>query len=410
MLDIKFIRENPEKVKKGAKDKGITIDVDEIIQLDKEASVLNVAKQKLQEERNSAAKDKNIEKGREIKQKLDDVDAELEPLEKALKTKLLEIPNLPKEDVPSEDEEVKKEGKPTKFEFVPKDHLEIGEMLDIIDVQRAAKISGTRFGYLKNAGALLEFALVQFAFETLIKEGFKHIVPPVLIKKEITEKLGYWNGGGNEDYYLVTDPEENAQFYLVGTAEHAIVPMHSDEVLNKKDLPLRYVGFSTAFRREAGTYGKDTRGILRVHQFDKVEMVSFVENGKEDEEHEFLLSQEEKLFKSLEIPYRVVRIKATDLGFPISSKFDIEAWLPGQDMYREMTSVSTTGDFQARRLNIRYQDAADKKFVNILNGTGFAIGRTIIAILENHQEKDGSVRVPEILQKYMGGLKKIIAK
>lgn len=440
MLDIKFIAENKDLVLRGIARKNTKIPgnlslekfLDSLIELNNKFKKIQNEIQSLNQQANKASNERDFEKGKQIKEEKQEKQNELESLSSQileispdLKTNsfedgfnqlLREIPQLPKDDVPDEDNEIKKVGEPAKFSFTPKDHLEIGEALDIIDVERAAKVSGSRFGYLKNEGALLEFALVKYALETLLKEGFNPVVPPVLIKKEITDKLGYWNGGGNEDYYLVVEPgdKENKTgeelFYLIGTAEHSIVPMHKDEVLNKKDLPLRYVGFSSAFRREAGTYGKDTRGILRVHQFDKVEMVSLTFNGEEDKEHEFLLEIEEKLFQGLGIPYHVLNINAKDLGFPISKKYDIEAWIPSQDKYREMTSVSTTGDFQSRRLNIKYQDGDQKRYVNILNGTGFAIGRTIIAILENYQEADGSVHVPEVLQKYMGGITKIERK
>jgi seryl-tRNA synthetase len=288
--------------------------------------------------------------------------------------------------------------------------------MDMIDAT-GTKVSGSRFAYLKGDLVLLEFALVQFAMETLVKEGFTPIIPPVLIKKEITEGLGYWHAGGNEDYYLVSDfnvdegkDEKENPLYLVGTAEHAIVPMHKDEVFQKKDLPKRYVGFSSAFRREAGTYGKDTKGILRVHQFDKVEMVSFVPEEDDEAEHEYLLSLEEKLFQALEIPYQVIKMCTGDLGFPVARKYDLEAWMPGQNKYREVTSVSTVTDFQSRRLNIKYLDGSDKKYVHILNGTAFAIGRTIIAIMENQQQIDGSILVPKVLQKYIGKEKISAAK
>ncbi|OGH06315.1 MAG: serine--tRNA ligase, partial [Candidatus Levybacteria bacterium RBG_13_35_9] len=328
-------------------------------------------------------------------------------VEEELKQWLLKVPNPAKDDVKvgkddRENEVLRKVGKPARFAFTPKDHLELGEKLDIIDVSRASKVSGARFAYIKNEGVLLEFALVQFALETLIKEGFTPVVPPVLLKTEVMKGLGYMENGGDEDMFHI----EKDGFTLVGTAEHAIVPMHMDETFSAKELPRRYVGFSTAFRREAGSYGKDTRGILRVHQFDKVEMVSFVKQGEDDKEHEYLLSLEEKLFKVLEIPYQVVKMCTGDLGFPAARKYDLEAWMPGQDKYREVTSVSTVTDFQSRRLNIKYSDGNEKKYVSILNGTGFAIGRTIIAILENYQQKDGSVIVPEVLQKYIG--KKVI--
>jgi len=423
MLDIKFIRENSDLVQTAAKNKGIDVNINHILEIDKKCKELSLEVQKLREERNKFAKEQNIEEGKRIKTELEQKEHALSAVEKELKDWLYKIPNLPKEDVKigkdeSENEVIRKFKEPTKFDFPAKDHLDLGEALDIIDVKRAAKVSGARFGYLKGDAVLLEFALVQLALGTLIKEGFIPVIPPVLIRPEITSGLGYWQAGGHGDYYLVYDPKDDQKefkedkrdenqyqgFYLVGTAEHAIVPMHKDEVFQKKDLPKRYVGFSSAFRREAGSYGKDTKGILRVHQFDKVEMVSFVEEGKDEEELQYLLSMEEKLFQSLEIPYQVVQMCSGELGFPAAKKIDIEAWMPGQNKYREVTSVSIVTDFQSRpqRLNIKYQDANEKKFVHILNGTGFAIGRTIIAILENYQQQDGSVKVPQVLQKYIG--------
>src|SRR5258708_1904673 len=407
MLDIKIIRENTKKVQQGAADKGIEINVEHILEIDNKVRELESIAQKLREERNKTAKERNIEKGKELKIKLEKQENALRAVAEELKTSLLEIPNTASGDVKigtdeSENEVIKKYKEPTKFDFKPLDHLDFGEKLDIIDVKSAAKVSGTRFAYLKNEGALLEFALIQYAMEFLTKEGFTPTIPPVLIKKEITEGLGYWSGTGSEDYYLVTDSKENSEFYLVGTAEHSIVPMHKDDVLNKKELPKRYAAFSSAFRREAGSYGKDTKGILRVHQFDKVEMVSFTTEENDDKEHDYLLSLQEKLFQSLQIPYQVVKILTDDFGFPAARKYDLEAWMPGQEQYREVTSVSTVTDFQSRRLNIKYQDGNEKKFVHILNGTAFAIGRTIIAILENYQQKDGSVLIPKVLQKYTG--------
>jgi len=413
MIDTKFIRENSKLVQKSAKDKGIDIDIDKILSLDKEYSDLSSFVQKLREERNANASgikgkptDEQMTKGKEIKQKLEKLENELSEKNVALQKLLLEIPNPAKDDVKvgrdeSENDVIKTVGKPTKFDFKPLDHLDLGENLDIIDVKRAAKVSGTRFAYLKNQAVLLEFALVQYALEILTTEGFIPVVPPVLINREITEGLGYWNGGGNGDYYYLNDPDEKKEMYLVGTAEHAIVPMHKDETLNKKELPKRYVAFSSAFRREAGSYGKDTKGILRVHQFDKIEMVSFVAEEDDYKEHDYLLSLEEKLFQGLEIPYQVIKMCTGDLGFPAARKYDLEAWIPSENKYREVTSVSTVTDFQSRRLNIKYQEGADKKYVHILNGTAFAIGRTIIAILENYQQKDGSVLMPKVLQKYL---------
>jgi seryl-tRNA synthetase len=277
----------------------------------------------------------------------------------------------------------------------------LGEKLDIIDVQRASKISGARFYFLKNDGALLEFALRELAFELLLKEGFIPVLPPVMIKTEVMKGLGYMENGGDEDMYVF----EKDGLVLVGTAEQSIVAMHQDDTFEAKDLPKRYVGFSTCFRREAGSYGKDTKGILRAHQFDKVEMVSFVKQGEDDKEHEYLLSLEEKLLQALKLPYQVVKMCTGDLGFPAARKYDIEAWIPSENKYREITSASTTTDFQARRLNIKYREQNGTEFANILNGTAFST-RPIIAILENYQQEDGSILVPEVLQKYLN--KKVI--
>jgi len=402
MLDINFIRENAERVKKGVAAKQLSPKiVDEVLELDEKRRRLIVEVEELRAKKNKAAEGKNIEEGKKIKEELKKKEPELAKLEEKFKKALYEIPNLPAEDVKegkdeSENEVIRKWGKPKEFDFAAKDHLDLGEALGIIDVGRAAKVSGSRFGYLKGEAALLEFALVQFAMETLLKEGFIPVVPPVLIKKEMMGGMGYLEHGGEEDMYVF----DKDGLVLVGTSEQAIGPMHANEVL--RDLPLRYVGFSSCFRRESGSYGKDTRGILRVHQFDKVEMFSFVKPEESDKEHEYLLSLEEKLLQALEIPYQVVKMCSGDLGAPAARKYDLEAWMPGQETYREVTSTSTTTDFQARRLNIKYQYGSKTGFVHTLNGTAFAIGRTIIAILENYQEKDGSIVVPEVLRKLMG--------
>lgn len=404
MLDIKFIRENSDKVTTSAKDKGVDVDVVKIIEIDTEYRALSTKLQELFAARNVAAKERDIEKGKSLKSEIDQHEGRSVELKQELDELLYSIPNLAKDDVKvgkndTENDVVKTVGEPKKFGFTPRDHVELGLLLDIIDVERAVKVSGARFAYLKNEGALLEFALVQFAMETLLAEGFAPIVPPTIIKKETMRKLGYTENGGDEDMFHLKDDDS----VLVGTAEQSIVPMHQDEVFSMKDLPKRYVGFSSSFRREAGSYGKDTRGILRVHQFDKVEMVSFVTEEEDDNEHDYLLSLEEKFFQALEIPYQVIKMCTGDLGFPVARKYDIEAFIPTQEKYREVTSASTTTDFQARRLNTKYQDGDEKKFVHILNGTAFAIGRTLIAILENNQEEDGSVIIPEVLSKYIPG-------
>jgi seryl-tRNA synthetase len=432
MLDIKFIRENPSLVQSAAKSKGIAINVDYILKIDQSYRTLSQEVQKLREERNSLnemiKKNPNQwdkEGAQSLKQKLEKKEDALRAEEDQLNTLLLGVPNVTKPDVKigkdeSENEVIKTVGKPSSLDFKPRDHLELGEKLDIIDTKSAAKVSGARFAYLKNEGVFLELALIQFAFEILVGEGFTPIFPPVLIKKEITDELGYWHRGGNEDYFWVHSGENDQGYYLIGTAEHAIVPMFKDYTFASRELPKRIVAFSSAFRREAGSYGKDTRGILRVHQFDKVEMVSIVREGEDDKEQDYLLSLEEKFFKELEIPYQIVKMCTGDTGFVQARKVDLEAWIPSQQKYREMTSASTVTDFQSRRLNIKYLDTAgssmpgqampgeatpgkanEKKFAFILNATALAIGRTLIAILENHQQKDGSVVIPKALHKYL---------
>jgi len=403
MIDLKFIRENPEKVATGAASKNIDIDIHKVIGVDEKLRQISTEVQNLRAERNVAARERNIDRGREIKGKLDELEPQLNSLDSELNELLLQVPAIPKDDVKvgkndTENEVIKTVGEIPQFSFKPKDHLELGELLDIIDVGRAAKVSGARYYYLKNEGALLELALVQFAMQKLMGQGFAPIIPPTMVKRETMKALGYMEGGGEEDMFAVPSDDK----FLVGTAEQSVVPLHSDETLDGKKLPVRYVAYSSSFRREAGSYGKDTRGILRVHEFHKVEMVSFVAEGQDDNEHEFLRGLEEELFTQLGIPYQVVKMCTGDLGFPAVRKYDIEAWIPTQEKYREVTSTSTTGDFQSRRLNIRYKDGEDKKYVSILNGTAFAIGRTLIAILENSQQEDGSVVVPEILRSYTG--------
>ena len=411
MIDINLIRNNPKDIQKAAKNKNIDINVDHILEIDKKHKELSITVQKLREERNvltSSMKGKptsqQIEKGKKLKEKLEKEEHALKAVWEELKEKLYQIPNLPLDTVPvggpSKSKIIKKAGTPKKFSFTPRDHLEIGEALDIIDVERGAKVSGTRFAYLKNEGALLELALIQFAIEKLVKENFNPVFPPMLIRHDVTKELGYWNAENRNNYYLVDNYEE-PPFYLIGTAEHAIAPMHKDEILDEKDLPKRYVGFSSAFRREAGTYGKDTRGILRVHQFDKVEMVSFVKPQDDEKERKKILSLAESFMQDLDLPYQVVRLASGDLGFPTAETIDIETWIPSQVKYRETHSISTTTDFQSRRLNIKYNDGVEKKYVHILNGTAFAIGRTIIAILENYQQEDGSVVIPEVLRRFV---------
>ncbi len=413
MIDTKLLRENPRSFEIAAKNKDVVIDTSHILEIDQKCRDLALEVQSLREQRNKVSKAasnpnpteraKAIEEGSNLKVELEQKEHSMVSLKEELDNLLLTIPNPAKSDVKvgkdeSENEVLRTVGEPTKFSFTPKDHVELGEALDIIDVKKAAEVSGARFNYLKNEGALLEAALKDFAFEVLLKEGFIPVIPPVLIKHEVMDALGYTAMGEQDNIF---DLEKDG-LYLVGTSEQSIVPLHMNEVLQKEDLPRRYVGYSTCFRREAGSYGKDTKGILRVHQFNKVEMVSFVEEGKDDEEHEYLLSLEEKFFQMLEIPYQVLRICTGDLGFNAARKYDIEAWIPSQQRYREVTSTSTVTDFQSRRLNMRYQDGEQRKFLSVLNGTAFSMNRPIVAILENYQQQDGSVVIPEVLRPYMG--------
>lgn len=406
MLDIKFIRENAKLVEEKSAQKGYSPNIKKLLAVDEARRKIIEEVDQLRAERKSAAEIRDEVKGAKIKTSLKLKEDELEKLNEEFYQLSCEVPNLPKGDVPVGRDEnanniLRVEGEKTQFDFKPKDHLELGLSLDLIDVEKASKISGNRQAYLKNELVQLEFALVNLAISTLSAEGFIPVIPPVLINQNIVDGLGYPEYATGEGYKV------NNQ-YLVGTAEHSIVPMHADETFNSKNLPLRYVGFSTAFRKEAGSYGKDTRGIFRVHQFDKVEMVSYVLPQDEDREHKFLLSLEERLLKELHLSYQVVSICTGDLGFPTARKFDIETWIPSQEKYRETHSVSTNSDFQSRRLNIKYQEGDKKDYVAILNGTAFAIGRTLIAIMENYQAKDGSITVPKVLQKYTG-FKKIPA-
>ncbi len=322
--------------------------------------------------------------------------------------RITKLPNIPKDDVPEGDDEsanvVEREmGKKPKLKS-PKEYLNLVEPLGLIDLQRASKVSGSRFGYILGPLAQMEFALVQYAQSILLKEDFTMVVPPVLIKEENMAAMGYLAGGGEDEVYHL----EKDKMYLVGTAEQAIGPMHRDEILNEQDFPKRYLAFSTSFRREAGSYGKDTKGILRVHQFDKLEMFSLSLPEKSDQEHEFFLAMEEKLMQGLKLPYRVVKLCAGDLGWPSARTWDIETWMPGQGLYRETHSTSTTTDYQSSELNIKVKRGdGTKQFVHLINGTAFAIGRTLIAIIENYQQPDGSISVPNVLRPWMSGQKTI---
>jgi seryl-tRNA synthetase len=410
MLDINFIRENSDIVKDACKNKNVQVSVDLVLDLDKEKRELMTQIETLKAEQNKISRGGAENKGifvqaKEIKEKIKSIEPQLDKIDTELRGLLLQLPNVPFEDVPVGKDDtgnliVRHVGKKPLWVFAkPKDYIELGESLDLIDTERAGKVSGPRFGYLKNELPLLEFALINLVMDTVRKEGFVPVIPPVLLKDEMARGTGYFEATDEKEAYYLPDDK----MYLAGTAEQPLVSMHAGEVLEEKDLPLRYVGFSTCFRREAGSYGKDTRGILRVHQFDKLEMVIFSKPEDSRSEHKLILKIEEKLMKALGLPYQVINICTGDLGRPAAKKYDIEAWLPSEGKYRETHSSSNCTDFQARRLNIRYKDKAGKmQFVHTLNGTAFAIGRILIMIMENYQQKDGSIKVPKALQKYTG--------
>jgi seryl-tRNA synthetase len=403
MLDINFIRQNSEKVKEACEKKNVNCDVDVVLSLDMKKREIQTAIEGLRARQNMFGKN-DIEEAKKIKTIIKDLEPQFHETEQKLKNLLLVLPNIPFDDVPvgksdAENVVARKVGKIPEFKFQSKDYMKIGEDLGIIDVERASKVSGSRFGYIKGGAALLEFALIKMGIDTLTKEGFVPVLPPVMLKSETARGTGYFEATDEKEAYFI--PED--QLYLTGTSEQSLVSMHMGEVFEEKDLPKRYVGFSTCFRREAGSYGKDTKGILRVHQFDKLEMVIFCKPEDSKKEHQLLLKMEEKLMSGLKLPYQVINICTGDLGRPAASKYDIETWIPSENRYRETHSTSNCTDFQARRLNMRYKDKSGKlNFIHTLNGTAFAMGRTIIAILENYQQKDGSVKVPNALQKYIG--------
>ncbi len=409
---MKFIRENPEVVKQAAKNKNIKVDVDKILELDKKRRDTLQIVEKMRGEQNKAsheisgAKNKDekknlIGKMQAVKEELQGVEGTLDVVEDELNSLLKLVPNVPFDDVPVGRDEsanvvLREVGDKPNFDFEPKDYMTIAEVRGWIDTERAAKVSGTRFGYIKGDLALLEFAIVRYALDALTKKGFIPVLPPVFIKPKYMDAMGFLHGEAADDVYYL----EKDDLYLVGTSEQAIGPMHAGEVFKEEDLPKRYVGFSTCFRREAGSYGKDTKGILRVHQFDKVEMISFTTPENSRDEHKFLLAINETMMQELGLPYRVVHICTGDMGLAKAEQFDIETWIPSEGRYRETHSASNITDFQARRLNIKF--GKDRRYVHMLNDTCFAIGRTLIAMIENFQTKDGAVEVPKVLHDYLG--------
>jgi len=407
MLDIKFIRENRALIERAIKNKKVKIDLDALYKLDDSVRELRATDEALRAERNKVAKlgKSGAETGKKIKDKLAKLEPKLNESTEKLKELLMFLPNPPAKDVPVG----KDESENKVLRKVPgikckvgdkeiKDHHTLGKNLDIIDTEQAGKVAGSRFCYLKNEAVRLQFALINWIMEILLKENFTLIIPPVVEKFSVAQGTGYFEALSDDAYHLA-----NEDAILVGTSEQSVVPYEMDKILNENDLPKRYLSYSTCFRREAGSYGKDVAGIMRQHQFDKLEIVSFVRPEDSDKEHDYLLSLEEKIMKELEIPYQVIKMCTGDLGLPAVRKYDIEAWMPSQKKYRETHSVSSCTDFQARRLNIKYRHKDGQvEFVHTLNGTASAMGRMIVAIMENYQEPDGSIVVPKVLQKYMG--------
>lgn len=428
MLDIKFIRENPELVKEAARKKGVSVDVDMLLAVDERRRHV------LQELEEKRAKQNALSKGgpkapteleglKKLKEEIKVLEEETKHVETEFETLMLKVPNVPSEDTPVGQGEngnkvLGEVGKPTVFDFKPKEHWELGLDLDVIDIERASKVSGARFAYLKGGLGLMQFALIQFALSIVTDEGilkkiikkaglavkpkpFIPVVPPVFIKPEAMQKMARLEPK-EERYYVPSD-----DLYLIGSAEHTLGAMHMDEVLTEGELPLRYIGYSTAFRREAGSYGKDTKGILRVHQFDKLEMESFSLPEDSIGEQNFFVAVQEYLMQSLGVPYRVVQICTGDMGGPDARQIDIESWMPGQERYRETHTADLMTDYQARRLNTKVKRGGKAEFVHMNDATAIAIGRTIIAIMENYQTKNGTVKIPKALRKYMFGIKEI---
>jgi len=416
VIDLRLLREDPDRVRASQRARGEDVAlVDSLLSADERRRSSGTRFDQLRAEQKQLGKlipkaqgEEKAELLRRTKELADAVkaaDAEQQEAADEAQRLLLQIGNLVHPDAPVGGEEdfvvLEQHGTPRDFAaegFTPRDHLELGELLGAIDTERGAKVSGSRFYYLTGVGALLEFALVQAAISQATAAGFTPMLTPNLVKPAAMAGTGYL-GQVEDDVYRL----EKDDLYLVGTSEVPLAAYHMDEILDAGRLPLRYAGFSSCYRREAGSYGKDTRGIFRVHQFDKVEMFVFTTPEEAAAEHQRLLAWEKQWLSALELPFQVIELASGDLGASASRKFDCEAWIPTQGKYRELTSTSNTDSFQARRLNIRVRDAEGTRPLATLNGTLCAVTRTIVALLENHQQADGSVRVPEILRPYLGG-------
>jgi seryl-tRNA synthetase len=403
MLDIKFIRENVDLVKKATKDKGFDESVvDRLLVIDEKRRKLIQETEEIRAKKNKLTQN-DVEEGRKLKIELKTKEEDLKLVEIDYLEFMYKIPNISASDVkigtPEENEIIRTVGKIPKFSFPVRDHLDIGKLTDSIDFERGAKVAQGGFFYFKNDLAFLELALAQYAFEKLVKKGFTPVITPNVAKERNIVGCGFQARSDKErQIYHIEDEDLD----LIATAEITLVGMHTDETFEEKNLPKKYVGYSSCYRKEIGSYGKDVRGILRVHEFKKIEMVVFCKPEDSEKIHEELLAIEEEVYQELGIAYQVVKMATGDLGNAASKKYDLEAWMPSQNRYREITSTSNTTDFQARRLNIKYKENNENKFVHTLNGTISTTSRTIIAILENFQNEDGSVNIPQVLQKWMG--------
>ena len=412
MIDLAVLRESPDALRDSLARRHADIDVDMLVELDERRRTVRSEAERIRAEQKRAGKEISSLEGEARRKAIADAGelaetykrllGEAGALDERFEEVWIKVPNLAHPSAPDgtteEDAvEVDRWGTPPDLAFPARDHQELGEALGIIDIERAAKISGSRFAFLKGEAALLELGLIRYAMDRLTAEGFTPVVPPVLVREEAMFGTGFFPTDRDQVYAIERD-----ELFLVGTSEVALAALHLDEILDLEKLPIRYAGFSSCFRREAGTYGKDTRGIFRMHQFDKVEMFSFCHPERSWEEHDYMLSVEEEILQELELPYRVVNVAAGDLGASAAKKYDIEVWVPSQGTFREITSCSNTTDYQARRLRARFRDETGNRLVHTLNGTVVTSSRTVLAVIENHQQADGSVAIPPALRPYVG--------
>ncbi|MEW6001379.1 MAG: serine--tRNA ligase [Nitrospirota bacterium] len=416
MLDSKFVRENINLIKNSLENRNYTLSLDEFLKFEEERLSLLKKSEEYRNRRNVVSEDiaklkskkqdasRLIEEMKLVSERIKELDEKIKVLEEDLRDFLLNVPNIPHESVPigkdeTENLEIRRRGEPRKFDFEPLNHWDIGEMLEIIDFDRASKIAGSRFSLMKGAGAKLERALINFMLNRNTARGYKEVLPPLIVNRKSMIGTGQLPKFAHE-LFIISDPE----FYLIPTAEVPVTNIHMDEILKEKELPVYYTAYTPCFRREAGSYGKDVRGLIRQHQFNKVELVKFVKPEDSYDELESLTRDAEDILQELELPYRVVSLCTGDLGFAASKTYDLEVWLPAQQRYREISSCSNFTDFQARRANIRFKREGKRgtEFVHTLNGSCLAVGRTVVAILENYQQKDGSVVIPEALRHFMG--------